>query len=263
MVLSGTTDSGCVTVRGITIGSGRPKICVPVLGRCEADILSSARTALDCRPDVVEWRMDWFDSVEQSVATISMLRQLRDAFPHTPLLCTFRSAKEGGQRQLAHNHYVDLLCRIIDTGDADLVDVELFSGPDVVDQIVTAAHQKGVAVIGSSHDFSQTPPEEEIFTRLEQMAILGCDIAKIAVMPQTPGDVLTLLSATERMHAKHPEVPIITMSMGQLGMVSRLCGEVFGSALTFGAAGQASAPGQAPVQALRQVLELLHCEEND
>lgn len=258
MALSGTTDSGCVTVRGVAIGAGRPKICVPVLGRCEADILSSARTALDCRPDVVEWRMDWFDSVEQSGAVVSMLRQLRAVFSHTPLLCTFRSAKEGGQRELACNYYVDLLCRIIDTGDADLVDVELFSGSEAVEQVVTTARQKGVAVIGSSHDFSQTPPEEEIISRLEQMAVLGCDIAKIAVMPQTPRDVLTLLSATERMCAKHPEVPIITMSMGQLGLVSRLCGEVFGSALTFGAAGQASAPGQAPVEELRNILDLLH-----
>lgn len=258
MALSGTTDSGCVTVRGVAIGAGRPKICVPVLGRCEADILSGARTALDCRPDVVEWRMDWFDSVEQSGAVVLMLRQLRDVFSHTPLLCTFRSAKEGGQRELACNYYADLLCRIIDTGDADLVDVELFSGSEAVEQVVTTARQKGVAVIGSSHDFSQTPPEEEIISRLEQMAVLGCDIAKIAVMPQTPRDVLTLLSATERMHAKHPEVPIITMSMGQLGLVSRLCGEVFGSSLTFGAAGQASAPGQAPVEELRNILDLLH-----
>lgn len=258
MALSGTTDSGCVTVRGVAIGAGRPKICVPVLGRCEADILSGARTALDCRPDVVEWRMDWFDSVEQSGAVVLMLRQLRDVFSHTPLLCTFRSAKEGGQRELARSHYVDLLCRIIDTGDVDLVDVELFSGSEAVEQVVTTARQKGVAVIGSSHDFSQTPPEEEIISRLEQMAVLGCDIAKIAVMPQTPRDVLTLLSATERMRAKHPEVPIITMSMGQLGLVSRLCGEVFGSSLTFGAAGQASAPGQAPVEELRQILDLLH-----
>lgn len=258
MALSGTTDSGCVTVRGVAIGAGRPKICVPVLGRCEADILSSARTALDCRPDVVEWRMDWFDSVEQSGAVVLMLRQLRDVFSHTPLLCTFRSAKEGGQRELARSHYVDLLCRIIDTGDVDLVDVELFSGSEAVEQVVTTARQKGVAVIGSSHDFSQTPPEEEIISRLEQMAVLSCDIAKIAVMPQTPRDVLTLLSATERMRAKHPEVPIITMSMGQLGLVSRLCGEVFGSALTFGASGQASAPGQAPVKELRNILDLLH-----
>lgn len=258
MALSGTNNPGVVTVRGVTIGTGRPKICVPVLGSCEAETLASAQTAMDCHPDVVEWRMDWLDDLDQADRPEQILHQLRGVVGDTPLLCTFRSDAEGGQCGIPASNYVSLLCRIIETGDADLVDVELFSGADVVEKVVSCARRKGVAVVGSSHDFSQTPPEEEIISRLERMVVLGCDIAKVAVMPQNPRDVLTLLSATERMHSEHPEVPIITMSMGQLGMVSRLCGEVFGSALTFGAAGQASAPGQAPVQELRQALTLLH-----
>ena len=52
--------------------------------------------------------------------------------------------------------------------------------------------------------------------------------------------------------------PIITMSMGKLGLISRLCGEVFGSALTFGCAGQASAPGQIDAKELKAVLEITH-----
>lgn len=261
MAPSGMNKTGIVSVRGISIGSGRPKICVPVLGSCEAEVLASAQAAMACRPDVVEWRLDWLQAPENWAEVGQILYQLRALLGNTPLLCTFRSAREGGERALAPDHYVDLLCRIMGTRDADLVDVELFSGDDVVKEIVTCARENGVATVGSSHDFQQTPPAEEIVSRLERMAELGCDIAKIAVMPQTTRDVLTLLSATEQMHSEHPEIPIITMSMGQLGLVSRLCGEVFGSALTFGAAGQASAPGQAPVRELRQVLNLLHGAE--
>ena len=40
------------------------------------------------------------------------------------------------------------------------------------------------------------------------------------------------------------------MSMGKLGVISRICGEVFGSAVTFGTAGKASAPGQLPANQL-------------
>jgi len=40
--------------------------------------------------------------------------------------------------------------------------------------------------------------------------------------------------------------------------VSRLTGELFGSALTFGAAKTASAPGQIPVTELREILTVLH-----
>ena len=42
------------------------------------------------------------------------------------------------------------------------------------------------------------------------------------------------------------------------GSISRLCGEVFGSALTFGAAGQTSAPGQMDVKDLAEGLALIH-----
>ncbi|HFB1518171.1 type I 3-dehydroquinate dehydratase, partial [Neisseria gonorrhoeae] len=92
--------------------------------------------------------------------------------------------------------------------------------------------------------------------RLKQMEDCGADICKIAVMPQSSEDVLTLLSATleaKRLVAK----PVITMSMGQTGAVSRLAGQVFGSSITFGSGTQNSAPGQIGVSALRAALDCL------
>ena len=61
------------------------------------------------------------------------------------------------------------------------------------------------------------------------MQELGADIPKIAVMPTCRRDVLTLLCATEEMYTEHADRPIITMSMAGTGLISRLCGEVFGS----------------------------------
>lgn len=253
MAQSGTSKR--LVIRGVAIGEGMPKICVPVLGHCEAEVLASADAARLCAPDIVEWRIDWLDNLSQkNVDTI--LGLLRRKFPSTPLLVTFRSLNEGGAGDLDQLSYVNLLSRIIVSGQADLVDVELFSG--VMEPLVEMAHRQGVAVVGSSHDFQQTPDESEIVARLERMIALGCDIPKIAVMPQSAQDVLILLSATELTREKYPEVPIVTMSMGQLGMVSRLSGEIFGSAITFGSAGQASAPGQVAVKELREILKLLH-----
>ena len=68
------------------------------------------------------------------------------------------------------------------------------------------------------------------------MQMRQADICKIAVMPQDATDVLTLLSATNEMYTHYASVPIVTMSMGQLGMISRVTGQLFGSALTFGSA---------------------------
>lgn len=253
MAQSGTSDR--LTLRGVTIGSGLPKICVPVMGTVEAEVLSSADAARLCNPDIVEWRIDHLRDLSQK-SVDNILFQLRQKFPHTPLLVTFRSKAEGGERQLDSLSYVNLLSRIIVSGQADLIDVELFSG--VAEQLVEMAHRHGVTVVGSSHDFVQTPDEEELVARMTQMVKLGCDIPKIAVMPQSPQDVLILLSATQIMKEQYPHVPIITMSMGKLGVISRMCGEVFGSAVTFASAGQASAPGQVPVKELREILKLLH-----
>ena len=134
----------------------------------------------------------------------------------------------------------------------------LFTDDDVVKTIINAAHEAGVKVIASNHDFFKTPEKEEIIRRLCMMQELGADIPKIAVMPQNKRDVLTLLSATEEMVTDYADRPIITMSMAGTGVISRLCGEVFGSSMTFGAAKKASAPGQMGVEDLSTVLGLLH-----
>ncbi|CGY42856.1 3-dehydroquinate dehydratase [Salmonella enterica subsp. enterica serovar Typhi] len=85
-----------------------------------------------------------------------------------------------------------------------------------------------------------------------------CGSPKIAVMPQSKHDVLTLLTATLEMQQHYADRPVITMSMAKEGVISRLAGEVFGSAATFGAVKQASAPGQIAVNDLRSVLMILH-----
>ena len=54
---------------------------------------------------------------------------------------------------------------------------------------------------------------------------------------------------------EHAKCPVVTMSMSEVGVVSRICGEAFGSALTFGAVKKASAPGQLGAEELRMVLK--------
>ena len=90
------------------------------------------------------------------------------------------------------------------------------------------------------------------------MQELGVDVPKIAVMPQNKKDVITLLAATEEMFTNYADRPIITMSMAGTGAISRLSGEAFGSALTFGAVGKVSAPGQINVEDLKTVLNIVH-----
>ncbi|WP_334136815.1 type I 3-dehydroquinate dehydratase [Muricomes intestini] len=247
-----------VKVRNIEIGTGIPKICIPIVGKTKEGILEGARNVCKLKADMAEWRADWYEDIFDFAGVKVILRELREVLGDIPLLFTFRTSKEGGEMAIATEDYVTLNRKVICSGNIDLVDVEIFSGDKTVEILISTAHKYDVKVIASNHDFQRTPDKAEIISRLCRMQKQGADIAKIAVMPQNKKDVLTLLSATEEMTAKHGDTPIITMSMSGAGVISRLCGEVFGSALTFGAAEKTSAPGQMRVEELRTVLKLLH-----
>ena len=247
-----------VLVRNIEIGSGMPKVCVPIVEKTREDILSTAKAICSTEADLVEWRADWYEDVSAFSEVIKTADMLRSILGETPLLFTFRSAREGGEKELSLESYAALLENVAKTGFVDLIDVEVFSGDDAVKNIIQTAHAHGVKVIASNHDFVGTPAREELVARLCKMQDLGADILKIAVMPQTRSDVLTLLSVTEEMSSRHTSRPVITMSMGRTGTLSRLCGEVFGSAVTFASFGKVSAPGQIAIEDLKAGLRLLH-----
>lgn len=247
-----------VVVRNVRIGEGIPKICVPIVGVTKEDIINEAKTFAEIPVDVVEWRVDWFEDVFEFEKVKEVLAGLREALGDTPLLFTFRTSKEGGEKAIEAADYAALNKAAAETGYVDLVDVEAFTGDEIVKEIIEEVHKAGVKVVASNHDFDKTPAKEEIVARLRKMQELGADIPKIAVMPQSKKDVLVLLEATEEMSSEYANGPIITMSMAGTGVISRICGEVFGSALTFGAAKKASAPGQMGVNDLETVLKLLH-----
>ena len=247
-----------VNIRGVEIGAGIPKICVPIVGVTKEEILAQAKSLQTLPVDVVEWRIDWFENVFDFDSLKDTLTDLRAALGDLPLLMTFRTSKEGGEKAIEPEAYAELNIKAAQTGLVDLVDVEVFTGDEIVSRIIREVHAAGVKIVASNHDFNKTPDKDDIVSRLRKMQDMDADIPKIAVMPRCKRDVLTLLAATEEMATDYADRPIITMSMAGTGVISRLCGEVFGSALTFGAAGKASAPGQMGVQDLNTVLGLLH-----
>ena len=216
-----------IKIRDIEIGAGAPKIIVPIVGITKEDIIEEAKTFDSIPVDVVEWRADWFEGVFDFAKVEDVLKDLREALGNIPLLMTFRTSKEGGEKAIEPDAYAELNIKAAQTGYVDLIDVEIFTGDEIVKKIIDGAHAAGVKVIASNHDFYKK-------------------------------DVLTLLAATEEMATNYADRPIITMSMAGTGVISRLCGEVFGSSMTFGAAKKASAPGQMGVNDLNTVLGLLH-----
>lgn len=242
-----------ISVRGLEIGAGIPKICVPLTPANERELIREMEALNDSSYDLLEWRADYLETQTDFDAIYG---KIRGSAPDKPLLVTFRSLREGGRRALSDQDYILLYRRALRLG-ADLIDAEWQRGEAVLAELLDAAHACGAYVIVSNHDFDKTPPKEEIIRRLLSMQDMGADLLKIALMPHSAQDVLNLICATEEMNRLHARQPVITMSMGRLGAFSRICGALTGSCITFGCASRSSAPGQICADSLRQMIGLL------
>lgn len=245
-------------VRNIVLGEGSPKICVPIVGKTIEEIKEQAEEMITLPIDLIEWRMDWYKDVENEELVIEILKSLRMIVGEIPLLATFRTKQEGGEREFTKEQYAALIKKVLESRYVDLVDVELFMGDTMMKELAEEAHKNAAFIVASNHDFSKTPEKDEMIRRLCKMQELGADVLKIAVMPNSRQDVLTLLDMTLEMETCHAKKPLITMSMSGIGVISRLSGECFGSTVTFGSAKKASAPGQIPVNELKNILQILH-----
>ena len=238
---------------GLDFTQGPPKICVPLTAPDLPGLLVQLEQAGGLPAQVLEWRLDCFAG--DAAAALPQVAQRAGR----PLLCTLRTTGEGGRAQLEPAEYETRLNGLLAQGGFERVDVELACGMERTARLVKKAREQGILTVVSKHDFRKTPPVLQMVASLTAMKALGADLPKLAVMPQSPLDVLALMEASVK--ARERLGPVITMSMGELGAVSRLAGELTGSCLTFGAGASASAPGQLPAAKLWEALALLHQEK--
>lgn len=246
-----------VLIRDLEIGSGVPGIIVPIVARTSQDIIDQGAALVCERVDIVEWRVDFYEDVDHVPSVLDTLKALRQTVGAMPILFTFRTKREGGQREITPSAYIELNTAVAQSGYADMIDVEIFFGDDFVRTCIHAIKDAGKIVIASNHDFFTTPSKSDMISRLKKMQAMDADILKIAVMPTCQKDVLVLMEATAEMYAQSDR-PLVTMSMGAQGLITRLAGEQFGSSMTFGCVGKGSAPGQISSKKLSDILEIIH-----
>lgn len=248
-----------IFIKNVELGKGRTKICLPIIADTKEKILNEGAELANSVADIIEWRVDFFEDVMDSEKVLDVLSSLTEVLGDKPVLFTFRTKNEGGERAIGVDEYKALIFSVIEQRKAGAVDVELFMGDGVLEEIVDRAEANGVTVVASNHDFGKTPEKDVISERLTEMKNKGAHVSKIAVMPRDEQDVINLLQATYDTKQKCPDMTIITMSMGKMGVISRLGGGVFGSAMTFGAKSKelASAPGQVEASQLKEILEVV------
>lgn len=238
-------------------GAPFPAICAPLVARTHDALLSEAAAVAAKKPDLLEWRVDFFEGIGDHRAVLAALAGVRNAAPGVPLLFTRRSAKEGGEAiALSEDEVVSLYRAVCESKGVQFVDFEMGNDPAHIRDVRAAASASGAALVLSFHDFARTPSAEVLAGKFESAQSLGADVAKVAVMPQGMDDVLTLLSATLAASGKL-SIPLVSMAMGRFGAVTRTSGWAFGSAMTFAIGQGSSAPGQLPIEDVAAAIETL------
>ena len=231
------------------------KTIVPITAKTREQAIAQAKViAANADADLAEFRIDLLNFASDRKQVIALGHELKQILGTKPLIATIRTHNEGGQLTISDADYGKTYQAYLQQPFMDMLDVEMFRDQQIVKDTVRMAHAKKVLIVMSNHDFQKTPSESEIIKRLLQQDELGADILKIAVMPQNKQDVFTLMNATLKV-SQQSKKPLLTMSMGKLGTISRIATANMGGSFSFGMIGEASAPGQIDVTQLKQFLK--------
>lgn len=231
------------------------KTIVPITAKTKEQAIAQAKViAANQDADLAEFRIDLLDFAADSKQVIALGHELKKILATKPMIATIRTHNEGGKLTISDADYGKTYQAYLKQPFMDMLDVEMFRDQQMVKNTVKLAHEKKVLIVMSNHDFKQTPSEDEIVKRLLKQDQLGADILKIAVMPQSKQDVFTLMNATLKV-SQQSKKPLLTMSMGKLGTISRIATANMGGSFSFGMIGEASAPGQIDVTQLKQFLK--------
>lgn len=237
--------------------SDQPVICTPVVGKTKEEILAELSCVVMKTPDIIEWRADFYDGISDTDKVLEVARTIKKTVGDTPVIFTVRSYREGGQPiALTEKEIMELNAAVCTETAVEYVDFELSNEPGRIIALRAIAHANGKKLIASFHEYGFTPAREALLQKFIDAENYDADVAKVAVMPREMEDVLTLLGVTLEAK-KRIGIPLIAISLGSYGAVTRLIGGVFGSSASFAVGHTASAPGQIPINDLRTVLNII------
>lgn len=216
-----------------------PAIAVVLI---DEDVKFTVKTDL-LDADIIELRVDMFKEID-NVEDIFILAKDKYSLP---LLCTVRSPKEGGKKIIKNR--LTIYEKVMPY--CSFFDIEIFSNE--ANHLIQLAKESNIQLIGSYHNFKNTPSIDELEKVFYIGKDLGMNIIKIATLVNEKEDLEKLLLFT----LKHKKDKIIVLGMGELGIPSRVINPIFGSMITYASLNAPSAPGQIALSELSKIFNIL------
>jgi 3-dehydroquinate dehydratase/shikimate dehydrogenase len=223
-----------------------PRLCVAVIGNDPNELVEKAEALVRDNP-FLEFRLDYLSKPGLAIARI---KRFTESHAGAVLIATCRRVANGGRFRGSLASQFDVLNKAAAAG-CQMVDVELQTASKCKPEHLQKLRSRA-ALILSYHDFRATKKLEET---LEKMLAFPADFYKIVSTATTLSDNVTMIKFLAREGDRHS---LISMCMGEQGIISRVLGVRAGSVFTFAAASpaEATAPGQIPAQELRSVYRI-------
>jgi len=223
-----------------------PRVCVAVIGSDPNEMAEKAE-ALARDNSFLEFRLDY---LSKPGLAIQRVKRFIESHHGTTVIATCRRVAGGGKFRGSIASQLDILNKAAGAG-CQLVDVELQtaskSKPEQLHKLRSRA-----GLILSYHDFRATKKLDET---LEKMLAYPADFYKVVSTATTLADNVAMIKFLTREGDRHS---LVSMCMGEQGIISRVLGVRAGSMFTFASAsaGEATAPGQIAAQELRHVYRI-------
>lgn len=227
------------------------QVCVPLTSSKPEGLIEEGLFAKKMCGDILEWRADSFytTDIETIVETLKKLSSVCEL----PIIFTWRSSRDGG-KEILDADYSQLIKAVADSKLASYIDIEYsYHGAK---QLVDYTEEKGNKVILSYHDFNGYPNLEELRLLVEKMGGTGGSIIKIAFTPNDISQVLQALYLEASYNKEIPHPALVTISMGEIGKLSRVTGNLTGAPITFASAINSSAPGQLTICQTKAMMDI-------
>lgn len=230
--------------------------CVPVVATSRESLMNDLKKICALNPDLIEWRIDYYCDLENDAFLTDTLDEMLTITKDIPVLLTFRALSEGGYTEYPDALRLKVITTLVKTGHIDAVDTELSAEPSFVAAVRSLCKENGVKLILSWHNINETPSVDELVGYLVEEEAAGADIAKVSVQPNSFTDVIKLLTAAKIARGKL-NIPQITVSKDDIGVITRIFGQYLGSDLTFFSVAGSSTIGQVSLEDYRELCKLL------
>jgi len=223
-----------------------PRLCVAVIGSEPNAMVEKAKTLVRDN-SFMEFRLDY---LSKPGLAFPRIKRFLESHPGTVVIATCRRAANGGKFRGSISSQLDILGKAAAAG-CQLLDLELQTASKCKPAQLQKLRSRSGLIL-SFHDFRATRKLDET---LEKMVEFPADYYKVVSTATTLSDNVTMIKFLAREGDRHS---LISMCMGEQGIISRVLGVRAGSVFTFAAASaaEATAPGQVTAQELRNVYRI-------